>query len=55
LFQGLQKLFLVLCSEYFRKGEIGISWNSKQMAWAYGKEGSLHFGINKGEDFIEDL
>lgn len=36
-------------------GEIGIGWNSNQMAWAYGREGELHFGVNKGEDFVEDL
>ena len=38
-----------------RLGEIGIFWNSKQMAWAYGREGTIHYGINKGDDFIEDL
>ena len=36
-------------------GEIGIGWNSNQMAWAYGREGSLHYGVNKGEDFVEDI
>ncbi|XP_023344406.1 isoaspartyl peptidase/L-asparaginase isoform X2 [Eurytemora carolleeae] len=36
-------------------GNIGIHWNSKQMAWAYAKDGKLHYGINVGEDFIEDL
>ena len=25
------------------------------MAWAYAKDGKLHYGINVGEDFIEDL
>lgn len=38
-----------------KHGNIGIHWNSEQMAWAYGREGKLHSGINKGDHFIEDL
>jgi len=37
------------------RGNIGIYWNSEQMAWAYGKDGLLHTGINVGEDFVEEL
>ena len=25
------------------------------MAWAYGKAGKLHYGIENGDDFVEDL
>ena len=36
-------------------GEIGIGWNSNQMSWAWGRDGELHYGVNVGEDFVEDL
>ena len=36
-------------------GQIGIEWNSKMMAWAWGRSGKLHYGINRGEDFVENL
>ena len=36
-------------------GQLGIEWNSEMMAWAYGREGELHYGIERGDDFVEDL
>lgn len=36
-------------------GQIGIEWNSEMMAWAWGRSGKLHYGIHRGEDFVEDL
>lgn len=36
-------------------GNVGIGWNSNQMSWAYGREGQLHYGVNPGEDFVEDI
>ena len=36
-------------------GEIGIGWNSNQMSWAYGVNGRLHYGVNPGEDFDENI
>ena len=38
-----------------RWGGVGVQWNSQQMAWALGREGQIHYGINRGEDFVEDL
>ena len=38
-----------------RWGGVGVHWNSQQMAWALGREGQIHYGINRGEDFVEDL
>ncbi len=37
------------------KGEVGISFNSKRMAWAYVRDGKVHYGIEAKEDRIEDL
>lgn len=37
------------------KGEVGIHFNSKRMAWAYAKNGELHYGINPDEDKLENL
>lgn len=38
-------------------GEIGYNFNSKTMSWAYIKQGEdvLHFGIEKGDDFTENV
>ena len=36
-------------------GQIGIEWNSEMMAWAWGRSGKLHYGVHRGEDFVEDL
>lgn len=38
-----------------RAGNLGIGWNSNQMSWAYGRDGELHYGVNRGEDFVEDI
>ena len=37
------------------QGEVGIEWNSEQMSWAWGREGLLHYGVNRGEDFVENI
>ncbi|CAD7090856.1 unnamed protein product [Hermetia illucens] len=37
-----------------KKGQIGIYFTSKRMAWAYIKGNELHYGINAGEDFSEN-
>ena len=36
-------------------GQIGIDWNSDMMAWSYARNGKLHYGIERGDDFVEDL
>jgi len=38
-----------------KQGDIGIQWNSQQMAWAYAKAGLIHYGLNRGEDFVEEM
>jgi hypothetical protein len=38
-----------------KDGDIGFGWNSEQMAWAYSKGVDIHFGVNRGEDFVEPL
>lgn len=35
------------------RGEIGIYFNTKQLSWAYRRDGEVHYGINPGEHFIE--
>lgn len=34
---------------------IGIYWNSKRMAWAYLKDNELHYGIDHGKNFMENI
>lgn len=34
-------------------GDIGVYFTSKRMAWAYKKDNEIHFGIEKGDDFLE--
>jgi hypothetical protein len=39
-----------------KTGEVGYSFNSNRMAWAYAKnDGEIHFGINKGDDHVEEF
>jgi hypothetical protein len=39
-----------------KTGEVGYSFNSNRMAWAYAKnDGEIHFGINKGDDLVEEF
>lgn len=38
-----------------KTGEIGVSFTSERMAWAYQKDNQLHFGINRNEHFTEDV
>ncbi|KAM7347983.1 putative isoaspartyl peptidase/L-asparaginase CG7860 [Cochliomyia hominivorax] len=37
------------------KGELGIYWTSKRMAWAYTKGHNIVYGINYNEQFTEKL
>lgn len=37
------------------KGQIGIYWTSKRMAWAYTKGKDIIYGINHNEQFTEKL
>ena len=36
-------------------GQLGFDWNSQMMAWAWGRGGKLHYGIERGDDFVEEL
>lgn len=38
-----------------RWGQLGIDWNSETMAWAWARSGEIHYGINRGDDFVEEL
>jgi len=35
--------------------QIGYGFNSNQMSWAYAQNGEVHYGVNAGEDVVEDL
>jgi len=35
--------------------EIGIGFSSTKMAWAYLKNGIIHYGIKKGQHFTVEL
>jgi beta-aspartyl-peptidase (threonine type) len=36
------------------RGEVGISFTSERMAWAYQMGGKVYSGINKEDKFCED-
>jgi beta-aspartyl-peptidase (threonine type) len=36
------------------KGEVGISFTSERMSWAYQRRGKLYSGIEKEDQFCED-
>ncbi|XP_055844763.1 probable isoaspartyl peptidase/L-asparaginase GA20639 [Episyrphus balteatus] len=38
-----------------KKGDVGVYFTSKRMAWGYIKGNQLVYGINQGETFTEDL
>lgn len=38
-----------------KAGKIGIGFSSPKMAWAYLKEGIIHYGIKKGQHFTTAL
>lgn len=38
-----------------KDGKIGIGFSSPKMAWAYLKDGIIHYGIKKGQHFTVDL
>ena len=35
-------------------GDIGVHFTTERMAWAWMKEGQLHYGLNPGEDFVTE-
>lgn len=37
------------------KGDVGMHFSSKMMAWCYVKAGKIHYGIKPNEHNIEDL
>lgn len=37
------------------KGRVGVSFTSKRMSWAYQKKNVMHFGIEQGDDFHEEV
>ena len=37
------------------EGQVGLDWNSDVMAWAWARDGWLHYGIYKDDDFVERL
>ena len=38
-----------------KKGNVGISFTSNRMAWAYQKENTIYYGINKGDYYEEKV
>lgn len=38
-----------------KEGQIGIGFSSTKMAWAYLKNGIIHYGINKGQHLSVEL
>lgn len=38
-----------------KDGNVGIAFSSEQMSWAYQKEKTVHYGINRGDDFEFDV
>lgn len=38
-----------------KEGRVGVAFTSRRMAWAYASRGQLHYGIETGDDFVEDL
>lgn len=38
-----------------KDGQIGIGFSSEKMAWAYLKNGTIHYGIKKGQHFTAAL
>lgn len=37
------------------KGEVGIGFSSKRMSWAYQIGNELHYGVDKGNDFVDKV
>ena len=37
------------------KGNVGVGFTAPQMPWAYREGNKLHYGINRGEHFQEDI
>lgn len=38
-----------------KEGEIGIAFTSQRMAWAYQRGKSLHYGIKKNDNFVQEV
>ena len=36
-------------------GDIGYSYSTERMAWAYVKNDQLHYGLDPGDDFIAKI
>lgn len=36
-------------------GDVGVSFTSMKMAWAYQKSNNVHYGIKQGDDFVLSL
>ena len=35
--------------------QLGIDWNTEHMVWAGERSGEIHYGVQKGDDFVEEL
>ena len=35
--------------------QLGIDWNTEHMVWAGARSGEIHYGVQKGDDFVEEL
>ncbi|XP_052767390.1 isoaspartyl peptidase/L-asparaginase-like [Mya arenaria] len=38
-----------------REGDVALSFTTERMSWAWAKEGTIHSGVNPGEDFREPV
>ena len=36
-------------------GQLGITFTSQRMAWAYQRGSQLHYGIKKKDDFVQEV
>ena len=37
------------------KGDVSTTFTTERMTWAYARDDVLHYGINPGEDFVENV
>ena len=38
-----------------KDGDIGMHFTTERMAWSWIKAGKLHYGLNSGENFVNDV
>lgn len=38
-----------------KDGDVATSFTTERMSWAWAKDGTLHSGVNPGEDFQEPV